>query len=224
MEIFIYDEDFLRCYEGTLTEETFDIIQFTNSYEKYISNRDYYYSTNESGLENFCVKLRNGTLPHLMALSSDHHANLPEYQAEKIFAHLKEDWDMKYLAESDPGFFKEFKLRIIGSVFLYQIFRLIECAVRVPLPKAHRMKKMNIDFIIRPNNSKAVLYTIELRTNNQYENGNIPVYFPHSLRVKDNQSLLETRPIAATLERIVSVSPQKKRKKQRKKPSQKKGS
>ena len=91
---------------------------------------------------------------------------------------------MKYLAESDPSFFKEFKLRILGSVFLYQIFRLIEFSVPVPLPKANRMKKMNIDFIIRPNNSKAVLYTMELRTNNQYENGNIIVYFPQILRVK----------------------------------------
>lgn len=220
MEISIYDEDFLTCYEGTLTEENFDIIQFTNSYEKYISNRDYYYSTNESGLENFCVKLRNETLPHLMALSSSHHSNLPEYQPEKIFTHLKEDWDMKFLAESDSFFFHEFKLRILGTVFLYQIFRLIECQVRVPLPKALRMKKMNVDFIISPKNSKEVLYSIELRNDNQFDNAGIPIYFPHSIRVKDNKSLLETKPIIATLEGIVIAKPQKK--KMKKKFSQKK--
>lgn len=210
-----YDEEFLKSYEGTLTEETFDIIQFTHSYEKYISNRDYYYSTCEVGLENFCIKIRNNNLPHLMALSQNHHTNLPKYQAEKIFEHLKVDWDMDFIEASDSGFFKDFKIRILGVAFLYQIFRLIECQVRVPLPKAHRMKKMNIDFIISPNKSESVLYTVELRTDNQFENG-VPIYFPQSLRFKDNKSLLETRPIEAQLERIVSASPQKKRKKKKK--------
>lgn len=205
----LYSEEFLENYHGTLTEEDFDLISFSHSYEKYISNRNYFYATDSDEFPQFCVELRNDHLPHLLALSKKHHSNLPEYQAQKVFSHLKKNWDIKFLKESDPIYFNEFELRILGIIYLYQVFRLINCRVLVPLPKAIRMKKMNIGFLISPKNSKTTLYTVELVSNGVMKD-NVPIYYPQSMRVNDTKVSIETREIEASLIRVDNYKPKKK--------------
>lgn len=216
----IYDVNTLRTYVGEMNADTFDLIGYTHAYEKYISNRDYIYTCQNSEISEFCVQIKNENLPHLLALSKSHHSNLPEYQAFKVFEHLKDDWDLNFLESSDPGYFEEFKLRIFGTFFIYQMLNLINCEVRIPLPKAQRMRKLNIDFIFIPNNSDAILYTLELKTDGQQKDGR-PVYFPISLRVKDNKVYNETRKIAVNLVEVIKVPKVKVKKKKKKKPKNK---
>lgn len=215
-DIAIYNEDVLSTFSGSVDEATFDLVSYTHSYEKYISNRDYHYTCDDEGVDDFYVQIRNDHLPHLLALSKKHHSNLPEYQAPKVFKHLKNDWNLEFLEKSDPGYYEEFKLRILGTFYLYQMINLINCQVRVPLPKAHRMKQRCIDFIISPKNSTPILYTLELQTAGEKRDG-YSIYFPVSLRVKDRKAILETKEIFPSLKEIHIVRKNKKKHKPKRK-------
>ncbi len=122
-----YDLDFLIGFDGSLKPSQINLSSLVNVTEKHVSQHRYYYQSSLNEESELIIEFKNTNLPHLLNLSSRHHCNLPTYTATEIFQRIKGDWDLDYLIAADEQWFSESQDKLIGVLFLYQIFHIQEC-------------------------------------------------------------------------------------------------
>lgn len=205
-----YDLDFLIGFDGSLKPSQINLSSLVNVTEKHVSQHRYYYQSSLNEESELIIEFKNTNLPHLLNLSSRHHCNLPTYTATEIFQRIKGDWDLDYLIAADEQWFSESQDKLIGVLFLYQIFHIQECKAYTPnkiINSVHgsRFKRDNIYFVIfKSANGK--VYSVEL---SETESSN--VYTPKSMKINDSH-LDKCSEIEMTFIRAERIRPPRKRK------------
>lgn len=216
-----YDEDFLISFCESIEVLDVSLSELSNSLEKYVTQKDYHFSIDSPySKETTYIKIRflNAHIPHLLGLSKDHHYGLSTYRPEEMFENLKyrEAWTLKQLKAGDERWFDEFKDKVIGCFYLYQMMNNLETksydsnTKYFRGPKNHRiLKRIERDSIsyIMIKNVEGITYSLEFS-----ENSNEPgVFFPRSLKIDDpvEEYLV---PITLSLVDVVRIKKQKKRK------------
>lgn len=159
------------------------------SLEEHVAQRIYVYETDNESLPTIKIKVENWNLPHLMALSAKHHFGLPSKRPLDIFLGIKRDWTLEKLMEGDYGWFQEAQDKLVGCLFLYQIFNNIECQLYTTFfdnrHSTDRLKRDNTYFVIfRTVIGKS--YSVELSPEDPYNIENT-YFFPRSLKINDKQ-------------------------------------
>lgn len=205
-----YDLDFLQGFDGNLLPSEIDLSSLANATEKHVSQHRYYYQSTLGDNSELIIEFKNTNLPHLLNLSKNHHLNLSTYNANEIFKKLKGEWTLDYLIAADKQWFAESQDKLIGVLFLYQIFHIQECKVYTPTeilksPAGRRFKRDNIYFVIfKSANGK--VYSVEL---SETESSN--VYTPKSMKINDSH-LDKCSEIEMTFIRAERIRPPRKRK------------
>ncbi|MBC1228779.1 hypothetical protein [Listeria booriae] len=215
----LYDENYLQNFSGEINPESINICELANSLEKFVTNREYRYSTDHKDIPNLILHVNNENIPHLLGLSRSHHVGLSTYQPKMIFEELKGHLTLNVLRDGDERWFPENQYKLIGCMLLYQIFNQCNCEIYTTLgiPKTHKMMKRftrdNIHFIFvkAPNN---LFFSVELSTSQNNENGEA-IYFPRSLKLNDDKVIQVCNKVNVTNLEISRLST-KKRKHRRK--------
>lgn len=179
-----YDLDFLQSFDGNLLPSEIDLSSLANATEKHVFQHRYYYQSTLGDNSELIIEFKNTNLPHLLNLSKNHHLNLSTYNPIEVFKKIKGEWTLEYLISADEQWFAESQDKLIGILFLYQMFHIQECKVYTPKeiinsPAGRRFKRDNIYFVIfKSANGK--IYSIELS-----EIANTNIYIPKSLKIND---------------------------------------
>ncbi|MCO4484946.1 hypothetical protein EFM81_04195 [Streptococcus thermophilus] len=178
-----YTLEWLETFDGEIDILNVDMSCLANTIEKYVSQYKYVYQTNMEDYPEIVLSVPNSSIPHLLGLSRDHHANLPTNNAGSIFEGLKDDWTLERLNKADNGWFNENKFKIVGTLLLYQMLHVMECKFYTTdgilnRKVGKRFRRDNIYFVVFKL-SNGISYTVELSR----EQGN--QYFPRSLKIND---------------------------------------
>lgn len=182
-----YDLDFLKNFDGSIKLSNVNMSELINAIEANVSQYKYFYKTSIKDFPEIIIEVTNSNIPHLLGLSKEHHHGLSEYKAGTIFDRLKKDWTLDKLKKADESWFDDNKYKIIGVLFLYQIFHVQECKIYstkhiINQNIGSTLKRDSIYFIVLKL-SNNVSYSIELSPIKNNENS----YFPRSLKINDSK-------------------------------------
>ena len=187
----IYNLDFLENFNGSINPRAILLKDLAKSIETHVSQKIYTYETDNEALPTFQIQVGNQNIPHLMGLSKNHHYGLPTYRPLEVFLGLKRDWSLEKIMEGDQRWFPEAQDKLIGCLFLYQIFNIINCEVYTTFFKrSHipdRLIRDNVYFVVfKTTDGKS--YSVELAPMDT-ENPANTIYYPRSLKINDQNGI-----------------------------------
>lgn len=158
----MYTIEWAKNFSGFAKDEQLDMQQFVAFYEEYITNRMYFYETDNKMIPSFIIDSRPDQLPHLLGLQ--HWNNLSVKRASKQYEFLSSgEWDMSFLAKADMGSFKEHKSRIESMPYLYTMLHECKCEIKqIHTAMNSPFKNRKINMIFQENSSK-LAHILELR-------------------------------------------------------------
>ncbi|MFS7414467.1 hypothetical protein CKN63_13075 [Carnobacterium divergens] len=105
---------------------------------------------------------------------------------------MQRDWSLEKLMEGDQRWFQEAQDKLIGCLFLYQIFNIVNCEVYTTVfNRSHissRLIRDNVYFVIfKTSDGKS--YSVELAPQDT-ENLKTTLYYPRSLKINDQHGMV----------------------------------